>query len=65
MKTQELKDRSNRIIGTIETDSRGTQIIKDANNRPKGHYDPSNKSTYDASNRIIGTGNLLTTLLGR
>ena len=63
MARQTLKDRSNRIIGYIETDSSGRQTIKDASNRIKGRYDPKTNKTKDSSNRIVGTGNLLTSLL--
>lgn len=63
MAQQVLKDASFRIIGYIDTDSSGKQTIKDSSFRIKGYYDPKTNQTKDSSFRIIGTGNLLTTLL--
>jgi len=63
MSTQTLKDSSYRVIGYIETKSDGTQVIKDPSYRVKGYYDPRTNQTKDSSYRIVGTGNLLTTLL--
>lgn len=63
MATQTLKDSSHRIIGYIDTDSSGKQTIKDASHRIKGYYDPNTNKTKDSSHRIVGTGNLLTSLL--
>lgn len=58
-----LRDRMNRRIGYIRTDSSGVQTIYDASNRRKGTYDPKTNVTRDAMNRRVGTGNLLTMLL--
>lgn len=63
MTEQILKDRMNRRIGVIRTDTQGVQTIFDAMNRRKGTYDPRNNTTKDAMNRIVGKGNLLVTLL--
>jgi len=63
MPTQDLRDRSGRLIGRIEIKSDGKQEIRDASGRLKGHYDPKSNQTRDSSGRLVGTGNLLTTLL--
>ena len=63
MPTQDLRDRSGRLIGRIESKSDGKQEIRDASGRLKGHYDPKSNQTRDSSGRLVGTGNLLTTLL--
>lgn len=57
-----LKDSSNRTIGYID-DKPNEQVGYDASNRKKGRYDKKQNKTYDASNRMIGTGNLLTNLI--
>jgi hypothetical protein len=62
MKTQELRDRNNRLLGKIKEVS-GKLEIRDPNNKLKGKYDPKTDQTRDANNRLIGKGNLLTTLL--
>lgn len=63
MSTQTLKDRHYRIIGYIETKSDGSQVGKDAHYRVKGYYDPRTNQTKDAHYRIVGTGNLLASLV--
>lgn len=63
MADQILRDKMNRKLGVIKTDSRGIQTLYDAMNRKKGVYDPKTNTTKDAMNRMIGKGNLLATLL--
>ena len=63
MADQILRDKMNRKLGVIKTDSRGIQTLYDAMNRKKGVYDPKANATKDAMNRMIGKGNLLATLL--
>ena len=63
MAQQILKDKNFRIIGYIDTDSSGKQTIKDPNFRIKGYYDPKANQTKDLNFRIVGSGNLLATLL--
>jgi hypothetical protein len=63
MTEQLLKDRQNRLIGKINTGSFGVLELRDASNRLRGKYDPRTNRTTDAQNRVVGQGNLLTTLL--
>ena len=63
MTEQLLKDRQNRLIGKIKTGSFGVLELRDASNRLRGKYDPRTNRTTDAQNRVVGQGNLLTTLL--
>lgn len=63
--TTTLKDFQGRIIGYIETDEKGNQIIKDFYHRIRGKYDKATNTTRDFYGRIIGRGNILTTLLNR
>lgn len=63
MNKETLKDYLGRKIGTIETDSKGVQTLRDAIGRKQGTYDPKTNTTRDAIGRIVGKGNLLTTLL--
>lgn len=62
MADQILRDRNSRIIGRIE-DRPNEQIIRDANSRIKGRYDKRTNTTRDESGRIVGTGNLLASLI--
>ncbi|MFP4013717.1 MAG: hypothetical protein ACLFVQ_06500 [Chitinispirillaceae bacterium] len=63
MPEQVLRDRQSRVIGKIRTLSNGQLEIRDRSDRLKGTYDPEINITKDSSNRMIGKGNLLKTLL--
>ena len=63
MADQILKDKMNRKLGVIKTDSRGVQTLYNPMNHKLGTYDPKLDVTKDKMNRKIGKGNLLTTLL--
>lgn len=63
MARQTLKDKKFNIIGYIDTDPSGKQTIKDGKFNIKGYYDPKTNKTKDSKFNIVGTGNLLTTLL--
>ena len=63
MVDQELRDRSKKLLGKIKTLSNGKLEIRDSSNRLKGTYDPKTNETHDSSNKRIGKGNLLATLL--
>ncbi|WP_198086379.1 hypothetical protein [Variovorax sp. E3] len=63
MNRQILRDRLSLIIGFIDTDPRGKQTGRDASSRIVGYYDPRTNKTMDAQSRIIGSGNLLASLI--
>ncbi len=60
---QVLRDRSNNRIGEITEGSGGVLVIRDRSNNKCGTYDPKRNETRDVHNRLVGKGNLLTTLL--
>lgn len=63
MKDQELRDRTNKLLGKIKTLSNGKLELRDATNSLRGTYDPKSNETRDKTNKLVGKGNLLTTLL--
>ena len=63
MAEQILKDQKGYTIGKISTASNGVQTIKDSKGYTKGTYDPKSNKTKDTKGYIVGTGNLLATLL--
>jgi hypothetical protein len=63
MSKQELRDRSNRLIGTVTTRSDSKHEGRDASGRLKGTYDPKNNETRDSSGRLIGKGDMLSSLI--
>ncbi|SDH55575.1 hypothetical protein SAMN04487926_105281 [Paraburkholderia steynii] len=65
MAIEYLRDDQYHIIGTIETESSGKQIARDAHYHRVGEYDPRSDLTRDSHYRIIGTGNQLSSLIWR
>lgn len=63
MSRQVLRDHQSRLIGYIDTEPSGRQIGRDALSRMVGYYDPASNKTHDAQSRIIGSGNLLSSLI--
>ena len=62
MKDQELRDKSGKLLGKIKEVS-GKLEIRDAAGVLKGKYDPKTNETRDKGSRLVGKGNMLTTLL--
>ena len=60
MAYQELRDKSGKLLGKIET-SGNRQILRDSLGRIRGTFD--GRDTRDAQGRLVGRGNLLATLL--
>jgi len=58
-----LRDSTAKVLGSIETTAGGVQELRDSSRRLLGTYDPRTNQTYDVSRRLIGTGNLLASLL--
>jgi len=58
-----LRDQYGKIIGKIHTLSNGKMEIRNSSGKKLGTYDPKTNYTRDQWNKIIGRGNLLTTLL--
>lgn len=52
-----------KVIGYIETGFDGKQVAKDTRYRIRGHYDPKTNQTRDFTYKVIGPGNLLTSML--
>lgn len=63
MAQQILRDNMHRIIGYIDTDGNGKQTGRDFMHRIVGYYYPSDNTTRDSLNRIVGYGNLLASLI--
>ncbi|WP_323032125.1 hypothetical protein [Brachymonas denitrificans] len=63
MTDQQIRDRTNKLIATIKTQSSGKLEIRDSRNRLLGIYDPRTNETRDAANRLVARGNVLTSLV--
>ena len=62
MATQELRDKSGRLLGKIK-ESGNKLELRDASGRLKGTYNPRSNETRNSSGRLVGKGNMLTALL--
>ncbi len=62
MATQILKDHTGRKIGFIK-DSGTHTVIYDYTGRRLGEYRANSNTTHDHTGRLVGKGNLLTSLL--
>lgn len=58
-----LKDASFRILGYVDTDRDGSQVLQDKHHRLVGYYKRSSDVTTDEQHRIVGRGNILLSLL--
>ncbi len=58
-----LRGPSAQVLGSIEIVSSGRQELRDSKRSLLGTYSSSTNQTRDASGRLVGTGNLLTSLL--
>lgn len=63
MNRERIKDRYQRTLGFIETQSDGKQRALDANGRTLGFFDPRQGTTKDAAQRTIAHGNVLASLI--
>jgi hypothetical protein len=63
MSKVQLRNRRGVLLGTIDTQSNGKQILRDKRGVLKGNYDPKTNQTRDRSGKLVAKGNLLTTLL--
>jgi hypothetical protein len=52
-----------KVIGYIEIGIDGRQVAKDTRYRIRGHYDPKTNQTRDFTYKVVGQGNLLTSML--
>lgn len=58
-----IKDRNQRVIGTIETDSQGNKTAKDEGGRVLGTYDASQKVTRDWTGWVVAEGDAVVGLV--
>ena len=63
MARQELRDRNRHLLGYLGVLGDGRHELRDPDNRLLGRFDPTSNETRDENNHLIGTGDLLPTLL--
>jgi hypothetical protein len=63
MPTDYIKDATGTVLGSIESRPDGEQVLRDAQGRIKGYYDPVSDHTRGPDKRILAKGNVLRTLI--
>jgi hypothetical protein len=63
MSTDFIKDAKGDVLGSIETKAGGEQVLRDAQGKIKGYYDPTTDHTRGPDKRILAKGNVLRTLI--
>ncbi|MEC7567060.1 MAG: hypothetical protein VX738_15370 [Planctomycetota bacterium] len=63
MATQQIRNAKGQLIGTITDTAGGQQAARDAQGKYQGSYDPRSNVTRNAAGRVVGTGNLLASLI--
>jgi hypothetical protein len=65
MKTNvtEIHDRAGNVVGHIESQPTGDQVLRDTENQVRGYYDSKGDYTRDADQKILAKGNKLRSLI--
>lgn len=58
MQRETIREFSGKILGYVETDSKGNQVVKDFYGYIVAKYDKNSNMTRDFYGRVIGYGNL-------
>ena len=58
-----VRDRAGNVVGTIEQQPNGNQILRNAQNEVQGYYDAEGDFTRDAGQRIVAKGNKLRSMI--
>ena len=58
-----IRDRAGNVIGSIETDAAGNQVLRNARKEVRGYYDAEADVTRDENKNIVAKGNKLRTMI--
>jgi len=58
-----IRDRAGNVVGSIENQANGDQILRDTKNEIRGYYDAEGDFTRDASKNIVAKGNKLRSMI--
>jgi hypothetical protein len=61
--SETIRDARGEALGSIETADDGSQVLRDADGRVRGYYDPETDHTRGPDQRILAKGNVLRTLI--
>jgi hypothetical protein len=63
MPIDQIKDAKGAVLGSIESRPDGEQVLRDAQGKIRGYYDPTTDHTRGPDKRILAKGNVLRTLI--
>lgn len=63
METMEIRDPKGNLLGRIEVQDDGNQVLKDLEGTVKGYYDRSGDYTRGPDQQIVAKGNKLRSLM--
>ena len=57
------RDRAGNVVGSIETQANGDQVLRDTQNEVRGYYEAEGDHTRDAEKNIVAKGNKLRSMI--
>ena len=58
-----IRDRAGNVVGSIENQPNGDQVLRDTQNQVRGYYDAQGDFTRDAGRNIVAKGNKLRSMI--
>ena len=58
-----IRDRAGVVVGSIETQPDGNQILRDKDDAVRGYYDAKGDFTRDSDQNIVAKGNKLRSMI--
>ena len=58
-----IRDRAGTVVGSIETQPNGDQVLRDTRNAVRGYYEAEGDFTRDADKNIVAKGNKLRSMI--
>ena len=58
-----IRDRAGNVVGSIETEANGDQVLRNAQNEVRGYYEAQADVTRDADRNIVAKGNKLRSMI--
>jgi hypothetical protein len=61
--TEPIRDRAGNVVGHIEKQPNGNEVLRNAENQVRGYYDAEGDYTRDADQKIVAKGNKLRSMI--
>ena len=61
--SQPIRDRAGNVVGPIEHQENGNEVLRNAQNEVRGYYDAEADVTRDADQSIVAKGNKLRSMI--